>query len=133
MRLRPLAAGRLSITRLGCMASICSQQSGSSQSTRPSPSLSMQSPQISTGACGALQSAIGACAQVPAVQLSVVQALWSSQSLAVVQGSQPPIAWCAQAPAEQLSVVQALWSSQSLTVVQGWQPAIASWLQPPAP
>src|SRR5438445_54507 len=133
MRLRPLADGRFSIKRLGCSASICSQQSGSSQSTRPSPSLSMQSPQISTGGTGGRHSRTAVRTQAPAKQLSLVHALWSLQSLAVVQGSQPPIAACVQAPAAQLSVVHALWSLQSLAVVQGSQPPIASWVQPPAP
>ena len=48
------------------------------------------------------------CAQTPAVQLSAVHASWSSQSVAVVHGWQPPIASCVQAPAVQVSVVQVL-------------------------
>src|SRR5947207_16021505 len=128
MRFRPLAVGRLSIRRFGCMAISCSQQSGSSQSTRPSPSLSMQSPQISTGLVGdGVQSATTAWAQRPALQVSVVQALPSSQSDTVVQGSQPPIVSCAQRPALQLSVVQAVPSAPSVAVAPGLQPDTVSY------
>src|SRR5436309_15125255 len=81
-------------------------QSGSAQSTRPSPSLSMPSLH-----CSGPQPGTSVWAQAPPVQLSVVQALPSSQSAAVVQRSQPEMVECSQAPAVQLAVVQAvLWS-----------------------
>src|SRR5207245_3645451 len=116
----------------GCMAISCSQQSGSSQSTRPSPSLSMQSPQISTGLADGSQPAIASWPQRPLWQLSVVQVLPSLQSDAVVHGWQPAIAACPHRPASQLSVVQALPSLQSDAVEQGWQPAIAACPHRPA-
>jgi len=60
-----------------------------------------------------------------ALQDSIVQALPSSQSLAVVQGVQPAIAVFWQTPPEQESVVQAFWSLQSTAVEQSLQPAIS--------
>src|SRR6266478_5046528 len=45
--------------------------------------------------------------QTPASQVSMVQAFWSSQSLAVEQGVQPAMAVLWQTPASQVSVVQA--------------------------
>src|SRR6266446_6675806 len=45
--------------------------------------------------------------QTPASQVSMVQAFWSSQSLAAEQGVQPAIAVLWQTPASQVSVVQA--------------------------
>src|SRR5439155_1559143 len=106
------------------------QQAGSSKSVSPLPSLSMQSPQISTA--GAVQLSRGVCVQAPAVQRSCVQASWSSQSAVVRQGVQPGIGPLWQTPAPQNSVVQAFWSSQSAAVVQGLQPARAVLWQTPA-
>jgi len=48
--------------------------------------------------------------------MSVVQALPSSQSAVVAQGTQPGIVACAHAPPSQVSVVQAAPSSQSAAV-----------------
>src|SRR2546422_416370 len=106
------------------------QQAGSSKSVSPLPSLSMQSPQISTRGAGQLAS--GVCAQAPAVQRSCVQASWSSQSALVVQGVQPGMVPLLQTRALQDSVVQAFWSSQSARVVRGVQPASGVLLQTPA-
>src|SRR5438552_8086097 len=106
------------------------QQAGSSKSVSPLPSLSMQSPQISTA--GAAQLASWVCPQTPAVHRSCVQASWSSQSAVVRQGVQPGIGPLLQTPAPQNSVVQAFWSSQSAAVGQGLQPAIAALWQTPA-
>src|SRR5206468_12936389 len=90
-------------------------QSGSAQSTRPSPSLSMPSLH-----CSGPQPGTSVWAQAPPVQVSVVQALPSSQSAAVAQGWQPAMAASAQAPAAQLSVVEAgVSSSQAAAVVGG--------------
>src|SRR5437899_930171 len=131
-------------------------QSGSAQSTRPSPSLSMPSLH-----CSGPQPGTSVWPQAPPVQLSVVQALPSSQSTAVshrwqpamaeswqlpsvpqassslppaavVDGPQPEVVGWAQAPASQLSVVQALPSLQSAAVVQGTQPEIVACAQAPA-
>jgi hypothetical protein len=66
-------------------------QSGSLQSTRPSPSLSTPSSQTSGVQCDRLS-------QTPPVQLSVVQGLPSSHCAAVVQGRQPGIVLIAQLP-----------------------------------
>src|SRR3989449_6032852 len=106
------------------------QQAGSSKSVSPLPSLSMQSPQISTKGAGQLAS--GVCAQAPAVQRSCVQASRSSQSALVVQGVQPGMVPLLQTRALQDSVVQAFWSSQSAAVVQGLQPSRAVLWQTPA-
>src|SRR5437667_422891 len=102
-------------------------QSGSAQSTRPSPSLSMPSLH-----CSGPQPGTSVWAQAPPVQLSVVQALPSSQSAAVAQGTQPAMVAWAQAPASQVSVVQALVSSQSAAVVHGTQPGMVAWAHAPA-
>src|SRR5436190_7256791 len=106
------------------------QQAGSSKSVSPLPSLSMQSPQISTA--DAVQLSRGVCVQVPAVQRSCVQASWSSQSAVVRQGVQPGIGPLWQTPAPQNLVVQAFWSSQSAGAVQGLQPSMAALWQTPA-
>src|SRR5437667_270717 len=106
------------------------QQAVSSKSVSPLPSLSMQSPQISTA--GAVQLSRGVCMQAPAVQRSCVQASWSSQSAVVRQGVQPGIGPLWQMPAPQNLVVQAFWSSQSPGVVQGLQPSTAVLWQTPA-
>src|SRR5207245_106069 len=68
----------------------------------------------------------------PQPQDLVVQAFWSSQSAAVMQGLQPAMAVLWQTPASQDSVVQAFWSSQSAAVMQGLQPAMAVLWQTPA-
>src|SRR5882724_4962138 len=70
--------------------------------------------------------------QTPASQVSMVQAFWSSQSLAAEQGVQPASAVLWQTPASQVSVVQAFPSLQSATVVHGVQPAMAVLWQTPA-
>src|SRR6266403_754886 len=70
--------------------------------------------------------------QTPASQVSMVQAFWSSQSLAAEQGVQPAIAVLWQTPASQVSVVQAFWSLQSAGVEQGVQPARAVLWQTPS-
>src|SRR5207247_674830 len=106
------------------------QQAGSSKSVSPLPSLSMQSPQISTA--GAAQLSRGVCVQAPAVQRSCVQASWSSQSAVGRQGGQPGSEPLWQTPAPQNSVVQAFWSSQSAAAVEGVQPARAGLSQTPA-
>src|SRR2546427_12902629 len=82
-------------------------QSGSAQSTRPSPSLSMPSLH-----CSGPQPGTSVWAQTPPVQVSVVQALPSSQSAAVAQGTQPAMVAWAQAPAAQETAVQGGVSSQ---------------------
>src|SRR5437867_1183113 len=137
-------------------------QSGSAQSTRPSPSLSMPSVH-----CSGPQPGTSVWSQTPPAQLSVVQASPSSQSAAVVHGTQPGMAeswqlpsgpqasvvqgfwssqsaavaqrahpawgWCSQIPfALQISVVQVLWSSQSAAVVHGTQSAMVTYVQAPA-
>src|SRR6266403_32584 len=70
--------------------------------------------------------------QTPASQVSMVQAFWSSQSLAVEQGVQPAIAVLWQTPPEHESVVQAFWSLQSTAVEQSLQPAISVYWHKPA-
>src|SRR2546429_138795 len=102
-------------------------QSGSAQSTRPSPSLSMPSLH-----CSGPQPGTSVWAQTPPVQVSVVQALPSSQSAAVVHGTQPGMVAWAHAPASQVSVVQASVSLQSAAVVQGTQPEVVACTQAPA-
>ena len=72
--------------------------------------------------------------QTPETQESVVQAFWSSQSVAavaVVQGVHASIGVLLQAPLLHWSSVQALWSSQSATVAQRVQPAIGALEQTP--
>src|SRR5437773_9968390 len=62
--------------------------------------------------------------QAPASQVSVVQALPSSQSAAVAQRWQPGMTESWQLPSvPQASVVQGSWSLQSAAAVQGVQPA----------
>ena len=69
-----------------------------------------------------------------AEQMSVVQAVPSLQSAAVVHGRQPGMVACAHTPAPQVSVVQALPSLQSAAVVHGTQPGMAdSWQLPSEP
>src|SRR6266403_1277465 len=70
--------------------------------------------------------------QTPPSQVSMVQAFWSSQSLAAEQGVQPASAVLWQTPASQVSVVQAFWSLQSAAVEQGVQPARAVLWQTPS-
>src|SRR6266403_2195687 len=70
--------------------------------------------------------------QTPASQVSMVQAFWSSQSLAAEQGVQPAIAVFWQTPASQESVVQAFWSLQSTAVEQSLQPASSVYWHKPA-
>src|SRR6266849_11178886 len=129
-------------------------QSGSSQSTRPSWSLSMPSVH-----CSGPQPGMSAWPQTPPVQVSAVQLFSSLQSAAVSQRWQPGMeeiwqlpsapqasvvqgfsslqlaavtqgtqaAWeeCSQTPfALQVSVVQPFWSLQSAAVVQGTQSAM---------
>src|SRR5438034_6275285 len=106
------------------------QHAESSESVNPLPSLSMESPQISTASAGQL--ARGVCPQAPTVQRSCVQGSWSSQSAGVVQGLQPAIAVLWETPASQSSVVQALTSLQSLSVEQGVHPATGVLWQTPA-
>src|SRR5438876_10107010 len=67
--------------------------------------------------------------QTPETQESVVQAFWSSQSVAavaVVQGVHPAMGELLQAPLLDWSSVQASWSSQSASVAQRVQPAIGA-------
>src|SRR5258706_5750103 len=97
-------------------AFVLSQQSGSSKSTRPSPSSSMQLPQISvlqTGLSAQSESAQSTrpspSLSTPSVQFSVPQ--WSMALLPQV----PPL---------QVSVVQVLPSLQSDAVSHGLQPGI---------
>src|SRR5436309_3173461 len=100
------------------------QQSGSSKSTRPSPSSSMQLPQISCFGCSGPQPGTAVWSQAPPVQPSVVQALPSSQSAAASQRWQSGMTESWQLPSgPQASVVQEFWSLQSAAVVQGTQPA----------
>src|SRR3989442_15823061 len=102
-------------------------QSGSAQSTRPSPSLSMPSLP-----CSGPQLGTSVWPQTPPVQLSVVQGFRSSQSAAVAQGRQPSWAACSQTLfAPQVSVVQPLPSSQSAAVVHGTQSAMVAYAQTP--
>src|SRR5438552_3628646 len=77
-------------------------QSGSAQSTRPSPSLSMPSLH-----CSGPQPGTSVWSQAPPVQLAVVQALPSSQSGAGAHGTQGALVAWALAPASEVSVVQA--------------------------
>src|SRR6185369_8442006 len=70
--------------------------------------------------------------QTPPLQLSVVHALPSLQSLGVLQGVQPGMVGEPQTPPLQLSVVHALPSLQSLGVLQGVQPGMA-WCAQPTP
>src|SRR6184192_734063 len=103
-------------------------QSGSAQSTRPSPSLSMPSLH-----CSGPQLGTSVWPQTPPVQPSVVQGFRSSQSAAVAQGMHPSWATCSQTPfALQGSVVQGLRSSQSAAVVHGTQSAMVAYAQAPA-
>jgi len=67
--------------------------------------------------------------QTAASQVSVVQVLWSSQSVSVVQ--QPEMRVLRQTPPMHDSVVQALLSLQSAAVVQGVQPSIQVFEQTP--
>ena len=68
--------------------------------------------------------------QTPASQVSVVQALWSSQSRTVVQ--QPEMAVLRHTPATHDSMVEALLSLQSAAVAQGLQPSSHVFEQTPA-
>ena len=63
--------------------------------------------------------------QMPASQVSTVQAFPSLQPATVEQGVQPAMAVLWQTPALHESKVQAFWSSQSAAVEQGVQSAIA--------
>ena len=67
--------------------------------------------------------------QTPASQVSVVQALWSSQSRSVVQ--QPVMRTSWHMPPTHDSVVQALLSLQSAAVAQGLHPSIEVFEQTP--
>src|SRR5437773_725830 len=113
-------------------------QSGSWQSTRPSPSSSRPFVQ-SSGGFG-VQPSIGVAVQMPALQASVVQASWSwqapalqvsvvqglpssVQSASAMQGVQLGSVVDSQAPATQASAVQAFESLQSASVVQPAHPA----------
>src|SRR5215475_4253445 len=107
-----------------------SAQSGSAQSTRPSPSLSMPSLQFSGGFDE--QPGIGVEEQAPATQVSVVHGLPSLQSASAAQAVQPGTTVAAQAPATQVSVVHALPSSQSASVAQGVQAGARETVQAPA-
>src|SRR5262249_10149356 len=103
-------------------------QSSSWQSIFPSPSLSRAALQTSTP-----QPAIGRSWHTPAAQTSVVQALPSSQSAAVLQGRQPAMVVSSQLPeALHTSMVQGLESLQSVVVVQRLQPGTARWPHTPA-
>src|SRR5438552_1132645 len=69
--------------------------------------------------------------QMPASQVSTVQAFPSLQLAAVEQGVQPAMRVLWQTPETQESVVQAFWSPQSAAVVQGVQPSIGVLSQTP--
>src|SRR5881409_632587 len=98
-------------------------QSESSQSTRPSPSLSQPSSQISGAGAHAEERS---WAHAPPVQRSMVQLSPSSQSDGMVQRWHPEVTVIMQLPsAAQSWVVQGFWSSQSEAVEQGVQPACA--------
>src|SRR5678815_2987596 len=103
-------------------------QSGSAQSTSPSPSLSTRSSQISEG-----HPATSVCVHAPAGHASVVQASPSLQSAAVLHGTQPGIVVIWQLLlSPHTSVVQALSSLQSSFVSHGMQPGTAVWPQMPS-
>src|SRR5579862_6050065 len=105
-------------------ASGSAQHAGSSASTSPLPSSSMQLPQISVGPWSHLPSC--EWAQTPPSQRSIVQASPSLQSASTLQVWQPGIWVMAQLPsAPHASVVQGLWSSQSAAFVQCVQPGTA--------
>src|SRR5438552_16156841 len=79
----------------------------------------MQLPQISCFGCSGPQPGTAVWSQAPPVQLSVVQALPSSQSAAVSQRWQSGMTESWQLPSgPQASVVQEFWSLQSAAVVQ---------------
>src|SRR5213079_1780623 len=71
--------------------------------------------------------------QAPASQVSVVQALASSQSAAVAQRWQPGMTESWQLPSvPQASVVQGFWSVQSAAAVHGTQPGMGACAHTPA-
>src|SRR5262245_8562297 len=103
------------------------QQSGSSASTRPSPSLSMQSPQISLGGLqdGAVAQSGSAQSASPSQSLSM-----PSLQISALHAGQLSAWAVVQVPAEQTGVLQLSPAGQSVTVVHGMQPGMWEWMQP---